>query len=1160
MYPFITRHSTFMPPCITNSAFSSVPAKGSRTASPIGNGVKRKRQHDEPQKAEQRVFSDIRSLDSTIPRSAFAGWTPARPASSEVEALTEVQEDQLQGYGMVNLSDFTIYRSPNAVIRPHEMVPLHLLKVDTGLDELYFDGTVWVGTHLVYLQRISFQTLAVEGYGSADLPSLTAGISIQSEKGARHNVWYRLVKPSAEYTRYHKAFLWVADLTKLVLDVLLKAELKIGLTYFRADFHHWLMQEHNNDEDVQQWLAEYGRSDFRQAIAANIHYIWKEAWDIDESLSQHQLWTETDPNRLSAIKYHDRSEHSTIVTPFIANIFRDMSFSGILETQVRSSDQEQVVARRRRQLDLTPLATLLTGLPSLSAQQRPRAVSSGDVVHVRPDANSEWKSTQKPWLAYVQQVSRCEDGRIALDLLWLYWPSHTSIGEAPYPFQNEVFMSDNCSCGADAYYLQDVVGVVAVKWRADPAYAAGRNVLTIRQTYMSDANEFVTLEDTHFRCACQDKPPSAFVEAIRDYAKGSFVLYRKGRETSQGWEEDNILEPAQLVDFVRSTSKVRLRLLPRAQSARRPNEVIWTEEFFEIPAYNLVRTCQVSGYQSEYHVSELCRRGGVGDLFYYITCDGQRPQPHLSHKITSKLRGMGICCGGGSFDRGLEDGGAITFQHAIDYDTAALHTYRANNEQPNETKCFLGPMEKYLEDCLAGKTNGHTAAIGDVDVIAAGSPCQAFSRLQPNKSSPQSLKNASLIANVLSFVEHFMPLYFYLENVVGISLSDGGTAQNMLARIICALVGLGYQVQQHVVDAPTFGSFQSRSRVILIATAPGLETPSRPPQSHLARHEGESFRKTHLGHLSNGKRFGTNSNELAPFPAVTFEEGTRDLPDLGDGHVHTCIPFPDHRQVRHLSSLQRNTIYMIPQYPRGLGLVQAHALGKIPESQAKRWLSNPNRAAASSQAFSRVRPDSFMNTVVTAPHTLCNKNGRCLHPTQNRRLTVMEARRGQGFPDHEVILGVPSTQWKIIGNSVHRNVAFALGLSLRDAWLKTQKNNAPLARKVMAPASKWAAVEPVEEAHVGAMTAMVRRVPVIPVIERAGQRGIRSREESEETDDQSKQSSPAGLKGWNGLEETVVEETTTMVVTTKKRIRRIVTSRPGLSQSVVGTKVAEATQ
>ena len=57
-------------------------------------------------------------------------------------------------------------------------------------------------------------------------------------------------------------------------------------------------------------------------------------------------------------------------------------------------------------------------------------------------------------------------------------------------------------------------------------------------------------------------------------------------------------------------------------------------------------------------------------------------------------------------------------------------------------------------------------------------------------------------------------------------------------------------------------------------------------------------------------------------------------------------------------------------------------------------------------------------------------------------MTIMEARRAQGFPDHEVIVGAPIMQWKIIGNSVARPVALALGVALRKAWLDNKDSDA----------------------------------------------------------------------------------------------------------------------
>ena len=51
----------------------------------------------------------------------------------------------------------------------------------------------------------------------------------------------------------------------------------------------------------------------------------------------------------------------------------------------------------------------------------------------------------------------------------------------------------------------------------------------------------------------------------------------------------------------------------------------------------------------------------------------------------------------------------------------------------------------------------------------------------------------------------------------------------------------------------------------------------------------------------------------------------------------------------------------------------------------------------------------------------------------------METRRAQGFLDHEVIVGTPAQQLKIVGNSVNRKVAFAMGIVIKESWDSTIK-------------------------------------------------------------------------------------------------------------------------
>ena len=137
-----------------------------------------------------------------------------------------------------------------------------------------------------------------------------------------------------------------------------------------------------------------------------------------------------------------------------------------------------------------------------------------------------------------------------------------------------------------------------------------------------------------------------------------------------------------------------------------------------------------------------------------------------------------------------------------------------------------------------------------------------------------------------------------------------------------------------------------------------------------------------------------------------------------------------------LSTLHRVCIASIPRFPGGGSFVSAFAKGYMPQPQVDdfSW-DNPIRAGKGSKSWKRVRGSGFIPTVMTHPRPWDGLGSGCLHWDQHKVLTIMEVRRAQGFPDHEVLIGSPTEQWKIIGNSVDRSVALALGLSLQTAWL-----------------------------------------------------------------------------------------------------------------------------
>lgn len=349
---------------------------------------------------------------------------------------------------------------------------------------------------------------------------------------------------------------------------------------------------------------------------------------------------------------------------------------------------------------------------------------------------------------------------------------------------------------------------------------------------------------------------------------------------------------------------------------------------------------------------------------------------------------------------------------------------------------------------MKGNNRRLIAQSKEVQFIAAGSPCQGFSQANQRKTTDQSLINISMVASVVSFVDFYKPKYAILENVLGMAkCGTRSKEQNVYAQVLCALVAMGYQVRSYILDAWNFGSPQGRTRVFFTITAPGLMPLPDPPQSHS---HPSTIENRALGRTANGLPLGERYWGPTPFKYITIREATKDLPLKEDGKVD-CIPFPDHRVTRNVSSVNQARIAQIPKYPQGMSFIEAANKGWMPKTQMDAWRWDHNfRSNHMSRAWKRVFPDGLLPTVTTACCPEDSISGQWLHWDADRPMTIMEARRAQGFPDYEVILGTPLLQWKIIGNSVARPVALALGVALRTAWLANEKLEAKASAKQFA--------------------------------------------------------------------------------------------------------------
>jgi DNA (cytosine-5)-methyltransferase 1 len=87
--------------------------------------------------------------------------------------------------------------------------------------------------------------------------------------------------------------------------------------------------------------------------------------------------------------------------------------------------------------------------------------------------------------------------------------------------------------------------------------------------------------------------------------------------------------------------------------------------------------------------------------------------------------------------------------------------------------------------------------------------------------------------------------------------------------------------------------------------------------------------------------------------------------------------------------------------------------------------------------YGRLDLDGHFSTTITNPEPM-GKQGRVLHPTQNRVVSVRECARSQGFPDTFKFHGQVLDKHRQVGNAVPPPLARALGVELLKAMKESE--------------------------------------------------------------------------------------------------------------------------
>ncbi len=261
---------------------------------------------------------------------------------------------------------------------------------------------------------------------------------------------------------------------------------------------------------------------------------------------------------------------------------------------------------------------------------------------------------------------------------------------------------------------------------------------------------------------------------------------------------------------------------------------------------------------------------------------------------------------------------------------------------------------------------------GQLDLLTGGAPCQSFS--YAGKRLGLEDARGTLFYHYALFLRKLQPKMFLFENVKGLVSHDKGKTYKTILDIF---ESEGYITQSKVLNAWDYGVAQKRERLIII----GIR-----------------------------KDLSSKINFQFPIPH-TYKPVLRDI--LLDCPKSEGTPY---------STAKQEIFKLVP--PGGYWR-------DIPEDIAKEYMKSCwDMEGGRTGILRRLSLDEPSLTVLTSPSQ--KQTDRC-HPIEARPFTVRENARCQSFPDDWQFSGSIGQQYKQIGNAVPVNLAYEIGIKIRQS-------------------------------------------------------------------------------------------------------------------------------
>ncbi|XP_011350631.1 DNA (cytosine-5)-methyltransferase 1 isoform X1 [Ooceraea biroi] len=458
--------------------------------------------------------------------------------------------------------------------------------------------------------------------------------------------------------------------------------------------------------------------------------------------------------------------------------------------------------------------------------------------------------------------------------------------------------------------------------------------------------------------------------------------------------------------------------------------------------------------------------------------------------IKRKLRTLDIFAGCGGLSEGFHQAGIAENLWAIEKEESAAYAYRLNNPK---TVVFSEDCNILLHKVMNGdRTDDSGQKLpqkGEVELLCGGPPCQGFSGMNRFNFRQYSLFKSSLIVSCLSYCDYYRPKFFVMENVRNFVFYKRSMVLKLTLR---CLVRMGYQCTFGIVQAGNYGIAQTRRRMIILAAAPGEILPKYPEPMHVFNRRCCSLSVVvdNKKYFSN-----CGWTKSAPYRTITVKDAMCDLPDIRNGWNREEMSYgsePLTHFQRKMRDKQYQSILKDHICKEMTPLVEAR-MAHIPTATGSDWRDLPNisvrlsdgtfskkleylhhdkRAGKSSTnalrgvcicssgrpcdpidkqfntlipwclphtgnrhhnwrgLYGRLEWDGFFGTTVTNPEPM-GKQGRVLHPTQNRVVSVRECARSQGFRDSFRFYGTIYEKHRQVGNAVPPPLGAAIGHEIR---------------------------------------------------------------------------------------------------------------------------------